>query len=317
MSFKKFLKEYFGYSRRERYGSLVLVIILLAVIIIRIFNVGGIYERQSIPEENIPFTGEQSQDGETRHKDSLFIFDPNTASGSELVVLGLSERQAQTVINYRNTGARFRKADDFRRIYGISDSLFDRLIPFIRISKIDNDRDGKSSYQIGSSLSREAKKTENGEAALDSLAEKAHSGRAKRTAVRPKQLDINSIDSCKLEQLRGIGPVLASRIVRYRELLGCFYSPRQLYEVYGLDSSTVLMHLDRFYCDTTMLKRININTAGYTELLRHPYIEKRNVDAIMAYRRLAGNIDSITQFFDNRIFNTEQYRRLRPYLYPL
>lgn len=68
-------------------------------------------------------------------KDSLFDFDPNQVSAHQLQALGLTKRQVATFLNYRNSGVRFRRPEDVARCYAISDSLYRRLQPFIRIPR--------------------------------------------------------------------------------------------------------------------------------------------------------------------------------------
>jgi len=66
-----------------------------------------------------------------------FPFDPNTVSIEDLVRLGLSERQAETIENYRSKGGRFSSKADFKKMYVVSDSLYERLEPFIDIPKVE------------------------------------------------------------------------------------------------------------------------------------------------------------------------------------
>lgn len=66
-----------------------------------------------------------------------FPFDPNTASVSDLMRLGFSQKQAESIDNYRKKGGRFRRSSDFAKSYVVSDSVFKRLEPFISIPKID------------------------------------------------------------------------------------------------------------------------------------------------------------------------------------
>ncbi|MDO5443227.1 MAG: helix-hairpin-helix domain-containing protein [Bacteroidia bacterium] len=66
-----------------------------------------------------------------------FPFDPNTAALDEFMRLGFSEKQAQSIINYREKGGRFRRASDFAKSYVVADSVFKRLEPFIQIPKVD------------------------------------------------------------------------------------------------------------------------------------------------------------------------------------
>ena len=66
-----------------------------------------------------------------------FRFDPNTISLEDLQRLGFSQRQAQSIINYRNRGGRFRRKEDFAKSYVVDDSVFQRLEPFIEIPSLD------------------------------------------------------------------------------------------------------------------------------------------------------------------------------------
>ena len=66
-----------------------------------------------------------------------FPFDPNTVSLEDLQRLGLTLRQAESIENYRSKGGRFRSKDDFRKMYVVSDTLFTRLEPFIKIPKVE------------------------------------------------------------------------------------------------------------------------------------------------------------------------------------
>jgi len=66
-----------------------------------------------------------------------FPFNPNTVNLEELVRLGFSEKQAQSIINYREKGGRFRRKSDFAKSYVVADSVFERLEPFIEIPLID------------------------------------------------------------------------------------------------------------------------------------------------------------------------------------
>lgn len=66
-----------------------------------------------------------------------FAFNPNTVSLEDLQRLGFSPRQAQSIVNYRENGGRFARAEDFGKSYVVSDSVFRRLRPFIRIPKLD------------------------------------------------------------------------------------------------------------------------------------------------------------------------------------
>ncbi|MCU0363907.1 MAG: helix-hairpin-helix domain-containing protein [Bacteroidales bacterium] len=138
-------------------------------------------------------------------------------------------------------------------------------------------------------------------------------GRAKYQDGR-KKIELNSADSSALESLPLIGPVLAARTVRYRELLGGFYSVQQLTEVYGLSEETFNVIRDMVTADTSAVRKIDINSATYGQLLRHPYIERADVLAILKYRELSGSLGSVADLSVHRLVDSSRLKRLGPYL---
>ena len=110
-----------------------------------------------------------------------FPFDPNTASLQDLQRLGFSQRQAQSIVNYRNAGGRFNRPSDFAKSFVVADSVFRRLEPFITIPR----------------------------------------------------LDINAADSAAFDQLPGIGPYFAAKMVEYREEIQGYTIPEQLLDIWN------------------------------------------------------------------------------------
>ncbi len=141
---------------------------------------------------------------------------------------------------------------------------------------------------------------------------RAQSTQKERKSVQ--RLDLNSCDSASLEALPGIGPVLSARIIRYRNLLGGYASVSQLKEVYGLSQETFDLVRDRVVADSMAVRKIRINQAEYRELLRFPYLEKHEVNAILKYRELEGRITDIGDLISNRIIESSRAARIRPYL---
>lgn len=63
---------------------------------------------------------------------------------------------------------------------------------------------------------------------------KSYPRRAKKAAVQPPVLNINTATESQLDLLPGIGPALAGRIVEYRTSVGPFASIEQITEVKGI-----------------------------------------------------------------------------------
>jgi DNA uptake protein ComE-like DNA-binding protein len=136
-----------------------------------------------------------------------------------------------------------------------------------------------------------------------------------KTFYRKKSpVDLNSCDSVALIALPGIGPVLSSRIIKYRNLIGGYFSVDQLKEVYGLPEETFNLVAPRLFTDSLTIRKISLNKAGYREIIRHPYFQKSEVNAIMKYRELKGRISGIGEMIENNLISPETARKIRPYL---
>ena len=76
-----------------------------------------------------------------------FRFNPNTVSLEDLMRLGFSEKQAQSILNYRAKGGRYRRPSDFAKSYVVADSVFDRLEPYIDIPRIDINKADSAAFE--------------------------------------------------------------------------------------------------------------------------------------------------------------------------
>lgn len=127
-------------------------------------------------------------------------------------------------------------------------------------------------------------------------------------------VELNSADSLALLPLPGIGPVLAGRIIKYRRLLGGYYTTTQLREVYGLREESFLLLDGRIKVDTSLLVRINLNEATFRDLLRHPYLDMEHVKALMAYRDFTGSFEEIAEIREAELMPDSVFARIHHYL---
>lgn len=105
---------------------------------------------------------------------------------------------------------------------------------------------------------------------------------------RSRMVELNSADTLELRALPAIGPFLARKIVEYREKLGGYYSPDQLLEVYRLSPGKLDTIRPFLIIDTTLVRRINVNSVSLEELLMHPYLSRSQARGLVAYREKHG-----------------------------
>lgn len=68
-------------------------------------------------------------------ENELFDFNPNTINKDSLIMLGFNAKTANIFIGYRNSRGGFSSKEDLKKVYGVSDSLFNKIVPFIKIPK--------------------------------------------------------------------------------------------------------------------------------------------------------------------------------------
>ena len=115
--------------------------------------------------------------------------------------------------------------------------------------------------------------------------------------------ELNSCDSAELESLPGLGPVLSGRIIKFRKLLGGFYSVEQLREVYGLNEDIFDIVNSKVKVDTSLIQKIRVNEATYYDLVRLPYLNSNEVNLLINYRDVVDKIESIDELIDNHIIS--------------
>ncbi|MCD8313828.1 MAG: helix-hairpin-helix domain-containing protein [Bacteroidales bacterium] len=216
---------------------------------------GGSYKKTNDKPSNVASGWRQSgnggkSEGAGRPVES-FRFDPNTASVEDLQRLGFSEKQAQSIDNYRLKGGRFRRPSDFARSYVVSDTVFARLEPYIDIPKLDLNTADSAAFTtlpgIGGYFARkmvEYREELGGYSYPEQLMDIYHFDSDKFTALedlvfvnpdkmRPFALWTLPEDSLRLHPY--IGAYAAHGVVVYRE-----NNPSEVWTVEGLDRAGIL-----------------------------------------------------------------------------
>jgi competence ComEA-like helix-hairpin-helix protein len=132
------MKSLIVFSRVERNGTLTLGFLSLAMLILPAFST----QFTNAPASNFSEFQQEIAAFRTQiaappafanAEKASFAFDPNTASADDFIALGLSEPIANRICNYREKGGKFRKPEDFSKMYGLATADFERLLPFINL----------------------------------------------------------------------------------------------------------------------------------------------------------------------------------------
>ena len=244
------------FSSKQR-GALILFIFLIAT---------GFYVRWSWAQWYRPNTAlefvrshtiQQSLKSNTTQPIVWDTFNPNTISVEGLMQLGLNEKTAYRIEHYRQKGGLFRSPREVFKIYGIDSDWVQKAQPFMIINSIKP----------------------------QGLFKEYPEARVKNVTKTQNKIELNTADSLALLSIRGIGPVFAHRILKYRFLLGGFASVNQLMEVYGWDTEKQNAVQNAVYVNSQYIVKINLNTADFKTVNRHPYISYELTKRIFDWKR--------------------------------
>lgn len=128
---------------------------------------------------------------------------------------------------------------------------------------------------------------------------------------KTRLIELNTADSAALVRLKGIGPYYARKILRYREQLGGFHSPRQLkeltYKYLVIDSLLPL-----FTADASRIRKRELDTMSFKAVLRHPYLEYEDVQLIFNAKRKFGAV-SYDTLARHGVLPPHKLKKIRPY----
>lgn len=290
-------RDWFTFSRQDRRA--ILLLSALIVIVLLLLCIKPIWQHEKLYDAYTPDTLLQSLGDAPSEKSSVCIsfhsFNPNTADSLELLSVGLPSYVVRNILRYRKAGGIFRKPEDLARIYGLHDTIFARIKPYITIST-DEYLKTEPSHLITTH---------------DTIRREHPYADYMRAKYKPgKFVDLNTADTTELMKIPGIGPVRAQRIVEYRHKLGGYHSIAQVHEAYDLPE-----HLgDWVHISSPTIKKLHVNKESLSQLRNHPYLTFYQAKAIIELRKREGNIRSMRQLLFLDEFTDVDIARLSPYL---
>ncbi|MDR0746218.1 MAG: helix-hairpin-helix domain-containing protein [Mediterranea sp.] len=305
-------KDFFYFSRSEKQGIIVLLILIALVILIG--SGLSVYRKQKEPvypenieEEYNRFMASLKKQDSIEAQKRLFVrndykrniprqpvilqhFDPNITDSITFCRMGLQPWIAKNILRYRAKGGKFRRPEDFRKIYGLSEEQYTTLLPYIYISDKFQRKD-----------------------TIRMASEQRY--RAPDTITRPfkypagTMVNLNTADTAELKKIPGIGSGIAKRIVSYRNRLGGFYHVSQLQEI----NLNVDEFSNWFGVEDGEITRINLNKVSIERLKAHPYFNFYQAKAIVEYRKRKGDLKRLDQlaFYDE--FTDKDMERMKHY----
>ena len=291
--------SYFTYTRSEKNAAIILSIVLLVLQIVFWYKYfylkPGEYvlsdeEKAAVMEINnranhaVNYAGKKTN-VRTEAMDTpavMMAFDPNSLNEAGFMKIGLSQKQAASLIRFRDKIGGFKKLEDVQKVRVVRPALFNKWKPYIQLAKIDK-----------------------------SKSEKTYTS----NFVKPQKviLDLNKADTSALNELPLIGSGRARAIVSYRERLGGFVSIEQLHEVKAIPDSVYEIISTRLIVTGGPARKLDINHLP-ADSLRHPYLSKQLARLIVNFREQHGLFKTSSDLQNLPLVSDEILRKLAPYL---
>lgn len=302
-----FLKDWLRFSKKESLGIIALLVAVLFFLLLPEFYsptidspaidsalIHYLHEKPPSTNDSVSIVA----NNETRIAAiNMFYFDPNTLDKNGWEKLGINKKTIGTIMNYRNKGGRFREPKDLRKIWGLMPYDAERIIPFVSIPNSNLAQFDRKPY----------------------------------AQIKQKVIDINNATLADWESLPGIGPVLANRILKFKEKTGGFVSIDQVAKTYGITDSVfnsikpyLSIQLNEAQSFSTgsddpnksFNKKdtiLNVNTASVAQLMQSG-IEEGLAKAIVLYRKQYGKFTQLADLKQIILINEAVYQQIMPKL---
>jgi len=274
--------------------------LVLLILLLQIFIYTDVFYSGKINDVNQPeLLAFQSQIDSLKaieienRKPKIYPFNPNYITDYKGEQLGMSLLEIDRLLAFRKTNKFVNSKNEFQKVTKVSDSLLDKISTYFKFP----DWVVKRSEQ-------------NAKSSITST--KVKNSYLKKTI---STTDINIATAEDLRTISGIGPAFSERIIKYRSKLQGFSFESQLNEVWGLDKEVVEKVVSIFkIIEKPTIKKVNVNTVTFKELLINPYIDYELCKKIFNYRDEVAELQDISELKNIEDFPLKLYDRIVLYL---
>jgi len=289
----KNLKSHFWYNKRQRNGIFFLLLLIIIFQLTYFFVDFSSDKITGVKSDEIESFQKQLDSLELieleNRKPKIYPFNPSFITDYKGAQLGMSNNEIDRLLKHREDGKYINSVNQFQTVAKVSDSLLATIAPYFKFPDwVTKARVSKNKKQktVVSKLN-----------------------------VSFEIQDLNKATSEELRKINGVGSALSERIIKYRKSLNGFMFDDQLNEVYGLKSEVIILILKRFsILSKPIIKKLNVNTATFKEVLHLPYIDYELTKRIFQYRDEVAEIQTIEELKNIEGFPLDKFSRIIVYL---
>ena len=286
----KIMKPHFWYNKNQRNGVffllLLIVILQLAIFSVDFSSETSVFDSNESIALNAKIDSLKRVEIEKR-KPKIYPFNPNYITDYKGEQLGMSLVEIDRLHAFRNENKFINSVDQFQKITQVSDRLLNKISPYFKFPDWVVKQQNKT---INKSIS-------------------------KKKNFEISTRDLNLATAKDFQAIAGVQKSVAQRIINYRKRLQGFTYQVQLKEVWKLDTLIAQNILNTFRIfEKPRIKKTNVNTATFKQVLSNPYVDYELCKKIFEYRDEVAELQSIEELKNIEGFPIDKYDRIVLYL---
>ena len=292
-------KPFVIFSKRMERGTVLWLFICIIVIFLPRLeayffptNIGYTWtyeERQIIKNSSFEYSRNNSGLPSVKFHQLWKRCNPESLSNEDWIRLGLSPKQATSLLRYRDKYG-LNSLQQMRRIRVLPGALLDQIADSLIFAHA---KEAKANLHVGESQDQPQIQV--------------------KTERKIDKLDLNSATTAMLVALPGVGQYTAEKIINYRERLGGFISLSQLNEIKGL-TPELLENALKYMTIESEAQKMNLNLVSYERLKQHPYLTWNQANSLLKMRAQKGTFHALQEIKESVLIDDDTYKKLLPYV---
>ncbi|WP_339876594.1 helix-hairpin-helix domain-containing protein [Olleya marilimosa] len=271
------LKSHFQFSKQQRSGIFLLLLIILFVqgfyhlVLPKLLDTDHDFASN---DANVSALIKQIDSLKAiqleKRKLKIYPFNPNFITDYKGYTLGLSNQEIDRLLAFRKQDKWINSIKQFQEVTMVSDSVLDKISPYFKFPDwVTNPNPKQTNFKTGYS---------------------------KTVKTEAQKLDLNSATAIQLQKVYGVGPSYSERIIKFRNKINGFHSFIELQQVYGLTPEVIQNIKADFTIKTPRaITKIALNTATKEQLVTIKYIDYEIAHNIIEERTLRDGFKSIDE----------------------
>jgi len=271
------LKSHFQFSKQQRSGIFLLLLIILFVqgfyhlVLPKLLDTDHDFASN---DANVSALIKQIDSLKAiqleKRKPKIYPFNPNFITDYKGYTLGLSNQEIDRLLTFRKQDKWINSIKQFQEVTMVSDSVLDKISPYFKFPDwVTNPKPKQTNFKTGYS---------------------------KTVKTEAQKLDLNSATAIQLQKVYGVGPSYSERIIKFRNKINGFHSFIELQQVYGLTPEVIQNIKADFTIKTPRaITKIALNTATKEQLVTIKYIDYEIAHNIIEERTLRDGFKSIDE----------------------